>query len=80
MRLLRWWRLLRHGLLLQRPSVRAPLLFLLPQDLVVDLVPVVLHSQLRVVIDWNADHAVAVKLIIRIVELNDIRVPQCVLG
>lgn len=76
--LLGWSLLLRH--LLQGPPVRAPLLLLLPQDLVVDLISIVLHPQLRVVVDWDADDAVAIKLVIRIMELHNIGVSQSFLS
>lgn len=78
--LLRRLSLLLLLLLLQCPSVRTSLLLLLPQNFIVDLITIVLYSQLCVVINWDANHAVAIKLIFGVMELDDVRVPQSVLG
>mmetsp|Transcript_35640 Transcript_35640/g.57417 ORF Transcript_35640/g.57417 Transcript_35640/m.57417 type:complete len:443 (+) Transcript_35640:359-1687(+) len=75
--------LLRNNLLLLHlkiPAVRAALLLLLLEHLIVQALTVVLHGELCVVIDGDADGAVAVKLILWIVELHDVRVAKRLLG
>lgn len=74
--------MLPHDLLLHLkvPPMDTALLLLLAENLIIETLSVVLHSQLCVVVNGNANGSVTAGLILRIVELDNVRMPQPILG